>query len=288
MQKVDGLRRLESYLRSTTPIRHQRLKSTNAKQGFASIIDVMWEVFPNLEIAEVLIDKDNWSEMEIEKHATFLNSLVNIHPIIDEEYRRLLEINAHHLSVALSLPFINDFLSSLTPEDREQEQAVVEISFSGNESISIDTDLNDIIFHGVNLTFAANKIHIGKCEAENKMIHIDVSGLNGEEHPSTKPPTPGAFGTKGKDGLHGNPGENGGHIFIKAYKELHGLHFLEIISTGGNGGKGQDGGDGSNGVDGTSGLDGVISDTSPTAKGCRFEHGVGEFPQFLLSSIRYF
>jgi energy-coupling factor transporter ATP-binding protein EcfA2 len=82
---------------------------------------------------------------------------------------------------------------------------------------------------------------------------IDLSGLDALQHNTSKALNGHGYqlnrnGQKGKDGMPGNPGEDGGNFygFGKIFVNLNKL-FVDV--SGGKGGNGQDGGDGSDGQD---------------------------------------
>lgn len=171
-----------------------------------------------------------------------------------------LKFNGTHLylSECLKDPKLLNYLDQFR-ENYTQSQ--ISIEFHGVETLTLDVDLDQNIFHGIDVTFNSNKIFV---EPQSKRtVTLDVSGNNAKQHKISKPRKPAATGCNGTDGLHGNVGESGGNIFLICTQSITGEAKLITKSNGGNGGRGQDGGDGSDGKNGLDGTHGKLPDEKP-------------------------
>ncbi|CAF1109033.1 unnamed protein product [Adineta steineri] len=144
-------------------------------------------------------------------------------------------------------------LSSILMELQEKlkETNLIEVLLIVSEILFIDCDLENKIWHGINIGIYAKQIKI------IKECQFNLSGLNGQPETKLAKAENGKQGHSeedkhGKHGKNGDKGESGGNVRIIA-DTIEDGKLLTILSNGGNGGYGQDAGDGANGKNGEDG-----------------------------------
>ena len=132
----------------------------------------------------------------------------------------------------ISAKYINEKINELELE------AIKVIKIFSSNTVVLDEDIK---VAGVEVAIYCPKWKV-VTTVEGEIRVIDLSGGDGAAHTLRE-------AQQGEDGLHGNPGQNGGNFYGKG-QIFEGVEHLKIISNGGNGGEGQGGGTGDRGADG--------------------------------------
>uniref|UniRef100_A0AC35FYN1 Chloroplast protein-transporting ATPase n=2 Tax=Panagrolaimus sp. PS1159 TaxID=55785 RepID=A0AC35FYN1_9BILA len=136
------------------------------------------------------------------------------------------------------------FLSAVKPEiEMYERENIKHVSIFAEDACTIDSDLNNNFWKGMNFSVITNKINV------NGICKIVLSG-NGYVEGNKKAKSSNDPNFNGKDGEDGDPGESSGNIALLT-KEFFNSTDLTIEL---NGGRGKDGDDGGDGFDGRNGV----------------------------------
>ncbi|WKY10334.1 hypothetical protein Q1695_002578 [Nippostrongylus brasiliensis] len=150
------------------------------------------------------------------------------------------ELSGLRLKVISKLMFVSKMKTFLESELKEKS-SIYEVNLYAEYAIILDCNLENDVWHGINLSMVTNKMVIcGECT-------IDLSGKSLPQTVRGEAKSGSEDGEPGQPGSDGTAGESSGNATIIT-NELKNREKLKILLNGGSGEGGQHGGDGVNGI----------------------------------------
>lgn len=148
--------------------------------------------------------------------------------------------NSAKLVLLVKHPIIilSSFKSQLEAWFAAFPEQIDEVHFVAQHLFMADCSLDQINWHGINISIICNKFE-GVKNSDNELFLWNLSGQNGKNHDLVK-------AAQDQNGLDGIDGSNGGNLVIIANK-FNALENLKVVCNAGSGGNGQHGGDGTDG-----------------------------------------
>ncbi|EYB88797.1 hypothetical protein Y032_0241g3371 [Ancylostoma ceylanicum] len=191
--------------------------------------------FNRFKVALDDVPTENLSTDSLEKLKKFLAGIVTTSSIVEES-------KGKRFRMFSKLFFLSSFKRMLE-EKLKNDNTISEINIYAEYAIIVDCSLSNEQWHGVNLSFVAEKIIIpNKCE-------INLSGKSYSRDVRGKARSGRSRGERGENGTDGAAGESSGNLLLCA-NEVKNPKNVKVLLNGGDGEGGQDGGDGVNGIHG--------------------------------------
>ncbi|KAL6723220.1 hypothetical protein Aduo_018248 [Ancylostoma duodenale] len=191
--------------------------------------------FNRFKVALDDIPTENLSAENLEKLKKFLAGIITKSTAVKES-------KGKRFRMFSKLFFLSSY-KRLLEEKLKNDETISEINIYAEYAIIVDCSLSNEQWHGINLSFVAEKIIIPqKCE-------INLSGKSYDRNVRGKARNGRSTGERGDKGTDGSAGESSGNLLL-CTNEVKNPEKLKVVLNGGDGEGGQDGGDGVNGVHG--------------------------------------